>query len=147
MSPQLTKICLTIAASILCVACQTNDVKPEANPMALTLTGQVWQLTSLAGIPAKTGENKKSVNIEFLTEKNTYRGYAGCNNYSGSYDSSGRKLEIGPARATRKFCQNTSEQESKLFNALSAVDNYKIVDKTLTVTNDLNQILAVFTAN
>lgn len=146
MSSKLKKISLSIATAILCVACQTNDVEKEADTMALTLTGQVWHLTTLAGTPAKLGENKKSVSIEFLAEKNTYRGYAGCNNYSGSYDSAENKLEMGPARATRMFCQNASEQENKLFHALSSVDNYKISAKTLTVTDDLNQVLAVFTS-
>lgn len=145
MSSLLKNISLCTVASILCVACQSNDIDKDKKTVALMLTGQVWNLTTLAGKPAVVGENAKAVNIEFLIEKNTYRGYAGCNNYSGRYETADNNLEIGPARATRKFCQNTSEQENKLFNALSAVDNYKITDKTLTITDDLNQVLAIFT--
>ncbi|WNC71910.1 META domain-containing protein [Thalassotalea psychrophila] len=145
MSSLLKKLSLGIVASVLCVACQSNDIEKEQEMVALMLTGQIWNLTTLAGAPAIVGESNKAVSIEFLIESNTYRGYAGCNNYSGRFETADNNLEIGPARATRKFCQNTSEQENKLFNALSSVDNYKIIDKTLTVSDDLNQVLAVFT--
>ncbi|WNC68977.1 META domain-containing protein [Thalassotalea nanhaiensis] len=145
MNSLLKKLSLGITASILCVACQSNDIEKEQETVVHTLTGQVWNLTTLAGVKATLGENNKPVSIEFLTEKNTYRGYGGCNNYSGRYESEEHNLEIGPARATRMFCQKGSEQENKLFNALSAVDNYIISEKTLTVSDDLNQVLAVFT--
>ncbi|OUS26567.1 hypothetical protein A9Q98_10390 [Thalassotalea sp. 42_200_T64] len=54
------------------------------------------------------------------------------------------KLELGPARATRKYCAQSSTQETALFQAMAAVSTYSIEAKTFTLKDDLNRVLAVF---
>ncbi|KGJ92177.1 META domain-containing protein [Thalassotalea sp. ND16A] len=145
MTSLIKNIGLSISLLFAAVGCQSQPGADVATKQ-LTLTGQVWQLTTLAGNKAVSGDNNNTVNIEFLAENNTYRGFAGCNNYSGSYMAKAEKLELGPARATRKYCAQSSTQESVLFKAMAAVSTYRIDNKTFTLKDDLNQVLAVFIA-
>ena len=134
---------LSIVTVFCLAACQSSNLVTEENT-SLSLAGQVWQLTTLAGKPITLDKNKTSVSIEFSPEEATYSGFAGCNNYRGRYKASEHSIEIAPAMATRKFCQHLSEQERKFFNALHTTDNYNIVEKKLTLIGNSNQILAVF---
>lgn len=56
-------------------------------------------------------------------------GDAGCNNYTASYKTDGKKLVIGPARTTRKMCAeppNIMEQEAQYLEALTTAATYRI---------------------
>jgi heat shock protein HslJ len=56
-------------------------------------------------------------------------GSAGCNNYTASYKTDGRKISIGPAATTRKMCAeppNIMEQEMQYLQALSTAATYRI---------------------
>ena len=131
-----------IAAMAITMGCQ-NNIATE-NEENLTLEGHFWVLKTIAGKNAIKGENNKPVSIEFLAENNIYRGFGGCNNYSGSFEKELKTISFGPARATRKFCQATMDQESALFDILSKASSYKLTKDTLTVGSDVNQVLAVF---
>ncbi|WP_157726573.1 META domain-containing protein [Thalassotalea crassostreae] len=131
-----------ITAMTITMGCQNNNA--AENEENLTLEGHYWVLKTIAGKSAIKGENNKPVSIEFLAENNIYRGFGGCNNYSGSFEKEQNTISFGPARATRKFCQTTMDQESALFEILSKASSYKLSKDTLTVGSDVNQVLAVF---
>ncbi len=54
------------------------------------------------------GENAlidENLNIMFNLETNMVAGFSGCNQFSGSYSSTGSGLEFGPLASTRKMCR------------------------------------------
>ena len=128
------------------LGCQnTEPSQQEKEQMPKTLTGHTWSLQTLTGKDAFLGANNKPLTIEFLDEKLNYRGFGGCNNYSGRYALEDNKIEFGPAMATRKFCEKSMKQETAYFKALSEAATFKIEANTLTISDQLNQVLAIYT--
>ena len=63
-------------------------------------------------------------------------GNAGCNNYNGSYQSTGDSLKVGPLASTRKFCttpDGVMDQETQYLTALQNAVTYKIEGNNLTI--------------
>ncbi len=56
-------------------------------------------------------------------------GAAGCNNYTASYTTSGERIEIGQAAATRKICpqpEGIMEQEDRFLKALASAATWRL---------------------
>jgi heat shock protein HslJ len=56
-------------------------------------------------------------------------GAAGCNNYTASFTTSGERIEIGQAAATRKVCsqpEGIMEQEDRFLNALASAATWRL---------------------
>jgi heat shock protein HslJ len=56
-------------------------------------------------------------------------GSAGCNTYTASYKTDGKRISIGPAATTRMMCAeppNVMEQEAQYLQALSTAATYRI---------------------
>ena len=74
-------------------------------------------------------------------------GSAGCNNYSGPYQPSGSKIEIGPLATTRKMCnepRGIMEQESAYLAALEAAAAYDLSANKLEIKDDGGDVSLVF---
>jgi heat shock protein HslJ len=74
-------------------------------------------------------------------------GSAGCNNYSGSYQTSGGNIEFGPMAATRKMCAQPlgiMEQESAYLAALEAAAEYDLGGNRLEIKNDRGDVTLIF---
>ncbi|TRX55222.1 META domain-containing protein [Thalassomonas sp. M1454] len=137
-----TQFIFALFTLVIFTGCQTAS-QPEQEKL-LTLIGQPWQLVNLQGKPAILGDNFRALNIEFLDNKSVFRGFGGCNNYSGRFDHTSDSIEFGPAMATRKFCPNTMDQEMAFFTILDKVVSYKIADNQLFLFDSKEQILASF---
>ena len=63
-----------------------------------------------------------------FTEDGIVRGSAGCNNFTGSYESDGQAITNGPTAVTRKMCmgEGVMEQESAFLAALSSIAAWEI---------------------
>ncbi len=70
-----------------------------------------------------------------LFEEGTVAGGAGCNNYTGGYETDGGSITIGPLAATRMFCEGAMDQETAYFVLLEQVDSYKVSGNDLTLSN------------
>ncbi|MEW6998999.1 META domain-containing protein [Colwelliaceae bacterium BS250] len=134
---------VVVMSSMLLSACQNSMISDESTEQ-LTLVGQPWQLITLSGKPAILGESQRPLKIEFLTENNVFRGFAGCNNYSGGFTYTDNSIEFGPAMATRKFCADFSEQENKYLMAISNAKYFQIKNQKLTLTDKTDQVIAVY---
>jgi heat shock protein HslJ len=74
-------------------------------------------------------------------------GNAGCNNYSGSYETSGAALKVGPLASTMMACDKPAgvmEQEQQYLAALQNAATYEIAGDTLTIrdADGATQVLA-----
>jgi heat shock protein HslJ len=93
-------------------------------PQSQALAGTSWRVTgynngrqAVVSVLADTG-----LSMSFGADGRV-SGSAGCNDYTGTYTSSGSSLTLGPAATTRKFCAQPGvmEQERQFLKALETV--------------------------
>jgi heat shock protein HslJ len=75
-------------------------------------------------------------------ESGRLSGFAGCNNFSGSYTLEGDQLKIGPVASTQMACAEPgSSVETAFHKALSGTLRYSVDGDTLTATNASGETL------
>lgn len=98
----------------------------------------IWRLTHM-------NDEKVSFKTTLKFDTHNYFGKAACNNYNGSINLlSATKLSFGKNISTRMACQNLN-YEQVYFNKLQTVNHYKIENNILTLYNESNELLLVFT--
>jgi heat shock protein HslJ len=104
-----------------------------------------WRLVVLgnATVPALPGGRQPSLRLDQAQKRVT--GYAGCNNFFGSYELAGTSLKFGPLAATRRACpEPQSSVETKYLEALAKVRGWKLeAGELLLVAN--SEVLARLT--
>jgi putative lipoprotein len=136
-SPRLGVI---TTALIVLVACQSESTQKPDSP----LTNTYWKLTSLQGESIKTYEGNREMFLQFRAEG--FRGYGGCNRFFGAYTNTQSKISFQPIAVTEKFCQQSSQQESKYIGSLVGSVNYEIDGESMHFSNLNNQLFATFSA-
>ncbi|QKK01372.1 MAG: META domain-containing protein [Pseudomonadota bacterium] len=114
-------LALIAGASALLIACTNGERTPaasEAGALTELLTGQPWQVRSLAGQPI--AKNSR-ITLQFRSEHHRVTGNATCNNYSGSFELTGDQLQIQLSAVTRMACADPalSEQEQHFLRLLA----------------------------
>lgn len=74
-------------------------------------------------------------------------GSAGCNNYTATYEVSGKNLKIGKAASTRKWCSDPDgvmEQEMQFLKALETAAAYRLDGNQLKLRSDDGALLVTF---
>ncbi len=104
-----------------------------------TLNNTHWVLQQLPGLilPADT-----KATLNFASELKI-SGKSFCNNYGGQVQVQDDKIELKNVFGTKMFCQETAEAESAYLNALSKVNQAKLVNNQLQLFDD-NTLLLVF---
>jgi heat shock protein HslJ len=112
------------------------------------LPGTSWEVLSYnngreAVVGLLTGTD---INLNFGTDGKA-SGNAGCNSYSGDYQTSGKTLKVGSLTGTRMFCDKPSgvmDQEKQYLEALQSAATFEIAGDTLTIrdANGAMQVLA-----
>ena len=146
-----TNLLVAITMSTVLLGCQTTTVDERANAEAMeaevnqqdVLTFFNWQLKRLNGENVGKGENGKPLSVKFDTATNKVTGYAGCNNYCGSFSVSETNLTIGHLAMTRKFCSNTAELESRFAKTMTQVKRFEYLDNELHLKNSNEETVAV----
>jgi len=98
------------------------------------LEGATWRLKELPGVQsAALAQLSRPVTIRF--ESGRLAGFAGCNNFSGSYTLAGDQLKIGPVASTQMACPEPgSAIETAFHKALSGALRYALDGDDLTAT-------------
>lgn len=97
-----------------------------------------WRLESY-GEPGnlKTVIQGTEISAEFDGSKETIKGSAGCNHYSGSYEVKGGQLTIpGPLAATEMYCMEPTgvmDQEQEYLTILQLAESYEINGEELRI--------------
>lgn len=124
------------SAELQMLASSSDDSAPS-------LTGVRWQLQEILGNPLDT-EPSKAPYIEFGTD-GRISGFAGCNQFTGGYETEGLHLSFKPMATTEKACL-TAEQESQFLQLLQSVDNFTVKDNELAFYKARTAALLKFTA-
>jgi heat shock protein HslJ len=111
---------------------------------SMELGGTSWQVLSVNnGKQAVVSTIIDSKLTAHFSSDGKLSGSAGCNQYTASYEVSGKTIKIGSVAATRKLCmkpESIMEQEAQFLHALETVARYRLDGTRLelrTVTNAL----------
>jgi heat shock protein HslJ len=108
------------------------------------LRDTAWELASLVGSGLLPGT---TITLEFSGDQ--ISGSAGCNQYGGSYETSGDRLRIGDVFATEMACLEPTgilEQEQAYLTALRAAASYQIIDARLEILDETGAQALAFVA-
>jgi len=131
----LAALALGMVMSILsATGCSSGDADLE---------GKRWVLESYGdrGSPTIIIEDS-TVSAEFT--EGQINGSAGCNNYFGSYEVSGKNLTFGPVASTEMYCMDPEgimDQEYAYLKSLGQAETYEISGGKLLITCTGDQLL------
>ena len=98
------------------------------------LEGSAWRLQEMPGVQAAVlAQLSRPVTARF--ESGRLTGFAGCNNFSGSYTLDGGQLTIGPVASTQMACLGPgSTVENAFHSALTGTLRYTVEGDELSAT-------------
>lgn len=105
------------------------------------LSGSTWVLTSLNEEPPLS-EAQPTISFE----SGEVNGSTGCNRYFGSYDASGKNLEISDLGWTEMACltpEGAMAQEQQFMKLLYESSQYQINGDQLTLINSSGSLLFI----
>ena len=121
-------ILITILLLVSCMKKETAVLAPDMDG----IEGVHWYLTEVAGAPVSPAADDKQPHILLDPAQKQATGFAGCNNFFGSYELDGSSLTFGPMGATRMACPDLETGlEASVFNALESARKWKIEDSDL----------------
>ena len=115
--------------------CRVAATTKAGNAMtSLDATG--WQLKELPGTESGAlARLPRPVAVRF--ESGRLSGFAGCNNFTGSYELEGDRLVIGPVATTQMACPEPGSSVEQAFHrALKGSWRYTLAGDELTATTD-----------
>ncbi|WP_392339349.1 YbaY family lipoprotein [Moritella marina] len=123
-----------------------SQVRHEAKSDGqVSLIDTHWQL-SMLGTQAITADiTQQHPHLVFTQDDNKVVGFAGCNRFSGRYDVLTNNVSLTELATTKKMCFQQMNLETQFLTALSATDNYKVIDKILTLYSNTGVALGQFT--
>lgn len=140
------------------IADDTLQLRNAAGDVLLTfhkalspaLTGTPWQLMAYNNGQGGVVSTIAGSNVTATFDDNGgLSGFAGCNNYTASYEVTADTIEIGSGVSTRKFCaqpDGVMAQETAYLQALEMADSYTIEGSTLILSTTEGATMARFSA-
>ncbi len=104
------------------------------------MQGIVWRAEKLTNhyVP-------QQLNVRVIFDQNErLYGFAGCNNFNGSYKQRSNQLSVQPLVSTRKFCADSSELEQQFTRSLQSADRAEVNGDKLQLFKN-NQLILQFT--
>jgi heat shock protein HslJ len=128
---------LTVLMAILLTACSP----------AGGLDATSWKLESFVDNAGDMVDALPESVVTLDFQASQVSGSAGCNNYSGPYQTTGSKIEFGPLATTRKMCnepRGIMEQEAAYLAALETAAEYDLSGNRLEIKDDRGDVSLVF---
>ena len=137
--PQYFRIALFLLALITagCNSVTTEEQEPASMAASPPPAGP-WFIEYIEDRPVI---DRSPANIEF-GEDGQVSGSASCNRFTGSYESAGGGLSIGPLATTRMACIDAlGEQEQRFLAAISQVSQWSIENGLLLLSDETGRQL------
>ena len=138
-----------VVGSVLCIAMLLVSCMKPATPSpgaeGANIEGNKWHLTEVVGgSPVSPMAGDKQPHMLLDPEQKQATGFAGCNNFFGSYELDGSSLTFGPMGATRMACPDLETGlETSVFEALENTREWKQADGALLLL-DGDAVIASF---
>ena len=135
---------LLIAAPMIFMGCgttnsKTSDMKDTLNN---SLTSVFWVLETLEGETIVHPDDPRE--IGFRLEEGNVSGFAGCNNFMGSYAmTEGNKIEFSSMASTKMACFTTTFDEQIFIRAFDKIDAYSFNNDKLELLSN-GKVVATF---
>jgi heat shock protein HslJ len=110
-----------------------------ANPNLLI--GKTWVLSSFKGDYDLSMFSLGTPLISFLEEERL-GGFAGCNNFSGTFSLEGSGLQLDPGAITKKACSGTAE--TAFISAMGNVKNFSVEKSKLILMDGTIELMSFF---
>lgn len=106
---------------------------PKEPAVSGSLEDTIWILTALPGQSLPTAEDRKAVTMSF--DAGRVHGFAGCNQFIGSYTLEGDQLVLGPLAGTMMACPEPAMSlEGRFLTSLSSTLAVAVTGDTMTLT-------------
>ncbi len=140
---------LSILSFVALYSCSNKmNVSSKNNLPGSVITEKYWKLTKLQGKDVKMEKNQeRDVYFTLKNTDNKLVGFAGCNNFGGSYKfGTGNRIRFNELFSTLKDCPDVKFKESDFINVFKQADNFIINIDTLTLNVGKRTPLATFEA-
>lgn len=117
----------------------SETMKPD-----VTLTNTYWKLVELNGATVEPGEGQELHMT--LRGDDQVGGYAGCNQFTGSFTVTGDGLSFGPIASTRRMCADAMPQEDAFLQALENAHRFAISGEDLAIEDANGEVTMRFAA-
>ena len=144
MKQRVTVFGLAILLVNLLISCiQRETVGTGA--VVIGIEGPKWRLVEVSDAPMSPQPGERRPFITFDATNKQASGFAGCNNFFGSYELDGSSLKFGPVGTTRMFCEGAAgEVEMRFMESLEQTRTWELRDSALLLL-DGSRVLARFT--
>src|SRR5690554_3973304 len=135
---------LMIAAPMIAMRCGTTNSKTSEMKDTLNnnITSDFWVLETLKGETIVHPDDPRE--IGFRLEAGKVSGFAGCNNFMGSYTiTEGNKMEFSSMAATKMACFTTTFDEQIFIRAFDKIDAYSFNNDKLELLSN-GEVVATF---
>jgi heat shock protein HslJ len=132
-----------LCMAMLLVSCMKQATPPPGAETA-GIEGIHWYLMAVDGAPVSPMANDRQPHMRLDPAQKQATGFAGCNQFFGSYELDGSSLTFGPMGATRMACPDLETGlETSVFEALENTREWKMADGVLLLL-DGDAVLARF---
>lgn len=124
---------------------RVSKVAPPVKPN-VSLTNTYWKAMVLNGESVNTPQGARELFVQ-LKADGSVKGFAGCNNFMGSFIAKEYGLRFKGMASTMKMCQGrANDLDRSMHQVLQDTFEYKIKGETLTLFNESKVKIAQFNA-
>jgi heat shock protein HslJ len=128
---------------VLLISCTTRE-RAGTGAVVIGIEGSKWRLVEVSDAPVSPQPGERRPFITFDATNKQASGFAGCNNFFGSYELDGSSLKFGPVGTTRMFCEGPADEvEMRFMESLEQTRTWELRDGTL-LHLDGTKVLARF---
>jgi copper homeostasis protein (lipoprotein) len=127
---------------------ESSLARVTPSPTQPTLEATSWSLATLEGKQVTVAAGHEAPSMTFSKEDSRVYGTGGCNNFTGSFATTGSGgLTLSQVASTRMFCIHDMETEDRYFAIFDKVRGYRISGGALYLTAEGGATLATLTPN
>ena len=131
---------LIVVAATNCNSAKTLDKKEEVNQTKEEPSG-----TYVVNLLNGKNISDQELTLKFDNRNNNLSGFSGCNIYRCSYKITEDSFKIGIPGASKRYCENTMDLETKFFEALSTISKYEYKENAIHFMNQNNDLIMTAT--
>ncbi len=99
-----------------------------------SLEDTYWRLVELGGKPLPASSDRRDLSLQLLTAAHSLQGFAGCNEFSGTYELSGDRIQVIRVETTRRTCRERMEEERAFLRLLGSSPKYEVSGENLALS-------------
>jgi len=102
-----------------------------------------WKLVELHGKPVQTFRDRREPYLRLLKDERRADGFAGCNQFSATYEVAANRLRITKLDTAPRACRERMDEERAFLRVLESAPLYEVSGENLTLS-DGGAVLARF---